>query len=78
MYPLPCQRDHYYQGPSQDLTVTQGASYVVSGYIKLQNDLGASQNVELEMDFEFPGDWQPLLSDIHRSIYVTEMYLVCV
>ncbi|PVD26374.1 hypothetical protein C0Q70_14048 [Pomacea canaliculata] len=47
-------RDHYYQGPSQDLTVTQGGSYVVSGYIKLQNDLGASQNLELEIDFEFP------------------------
>ncbi|KAK7505450.1 hypothetical protein BaRGS_00003195 [Batillaria attramentaria] len=44
-------RQHWYQGPSQMITVTQDTEYNVTGYIKLLTDHGDNgQRVELEVD----------------------------
>ncbi|XP_076443038.1 anti-sigma-I factor RsgI6-like [Babylonia areolata] len=43
-------RSHYWEGPSQMITVTPGRSYQVSGWVKLLNGAGG-QNLMLEIDY---------------------------
>ena len=49
-------RTHYYQGPLQNIHVTPGQAYSVSAWVKLLND-HAGQNIEVEVDFEFSGQY---------------------
>ncbi|KAK7506844.1 hypothetical protein BaRGS_00001695, partial [Batillaria attramentaria] len=47
---------HHFDGPSQYITVKQGHTYTVSGWVKFLNNGGGSQYVQMEVDFHFSDD----------------------
>ncbi|KAK7506840.1 hypothetical protein BaRGS_00001691, partial [Batillaria attramentaria] len=49
-------RQHFFDGPSQYVNIKSGHTYTVSGWVKLLNNGGGSQYVQMEVDFHFSDD----------------------
>nr|KAG5711835.1 hypothetical protein BaRGS_026276 [Batillaria attramentaria] len=47
---------HFFDGPSQYVNIKSGHTYTVSGWVKLLNNGGGSQYVQMEVDFHFSDD----------------------